>query len=66
MTRKILQKPNSNTSRKYRPITVKRGSNERTYTANKKGSEISLKIKIPPSKIEKKIRNIFFMIFGRK
>ena len=66
MTRKILQKQCSNTSREFRPITVKRTSSTRTYTTNRKGGEMSLKMKVPPSKFAQKIRNIFFMIFERK
>ncbi len=66
MTRKILRKQCSNTSREYRPIKVERKNNSRVYKTNRKGGEISLKIKNPPSKIAKKARDIFFMIFGRR
>ncbi len=66
MTRKILQKQCSDTSKEFRTITTKRGKNTRTYTTNKRGSEISLKMKVPPSKFAQKIRNIFFMIFKRR
>ena len=66
MTRKILPKQCSDTSREFRSIEVKRNSNTRTYTASKAGSEISLKMKVPPSKFAQKMRDIFFMIFKRK
>ncbi len=66
MTRKILPKQCSDTSKEFRPITIKRNSNTRTYTSNRKGGEISLKMKVPPSKFAQKIRDVFYMIFGKK
>ena len=66
MTRKILPKQCSDTSREFRSITVKRNSNTRTYTASKAGSEISLKMKVPPSKLAQRMRDVFFIIFKRK
>ena len=68
MIQKTLRKQCSNTRKEFRPITVERNKNHRIYKTKsvKEGGEISLKIKIPPSKIAKKARDIFFMIFGRR
>ena len=66
MTQKMSQRQCSNTRKEFRPIITERKNNCRVYKANKKGGEISLRIRIPPSKIAKKARDIFFMIFGRK
>ena len=66
MTQKILPKQCSNISREFRPITVKRSTKTRTYTASKAGSEISLKMKVPPSKFAQKMRDLFYTIFKRK
>ena len=65
MTRKMSQKQCSSTSKEFRPITIKREKDTRTYTSNKKGGEISLKMKVPPSKFAQKIRDLFYTIFGR-
>ncbi len=66
MTQKMLRKQCSNTSKEFRTIRVKREKDKRTYIASKAGSEISLKMKVPPSKFAQKIRDVFFMIFKRK
>ena len=66
MIQKMSLEQCSNTSREFRTITVKRTRKSRTYTSNKKGGEISLKMKVPPSKFAQKIRDLFFTILGRR
>lgn len=66
MTQKILPKQCSDTSKEFRSITIKRNKTTRVYTASKTGSEISLKMKVPPSKFAQEMRNFFFMMFKRR
>ena len=60
MIQKILQKPCLNINMPFNPVITERRKFKRIYKLNDAGS-ISLILKVPVSKLNQRLRNVFFM-----